>query len=78
MQEIDRKVHQLKTEIRLSVNKSGLALSVVDSILQAVRAEIVQIELTNANEEILGLEKKVDELATPPVEGEPGTASSEG
>lgn len=74
MQEIDRKVHQLKTEIRRSVNKSGLALSVVDSILQAVRAEIIQIELTNANEEILGLEKKVEELTA---EGEPGTASSE-
>lgn len=78
MQEIDRKVHQLKTEIRLSVNKSGLTLSVVDSILQAVRAEIVQIELTNANEEILGLEKKVEELTPPPAEGESGTASSEG
>lgn len=77
MQEIDRKVHQLKTEIRLSVNKSGLALSVVDSILQAVRAEIIQIELTNANEEILGLEKKVEELTPLSAGGEPGTASSE-
>ena len=53
MNEYEQKLHQLKYEIRYAINKSGLNLSLIETVLEAVRAEILQIENTNLKEELI-------------------------
>ncbi len=41
MEEITRKIHELKSDIRIAINKSGLAPTVAETVLEAIRAEIL-------------------------------------
>lgn len=53
MNELNKKLHVLKTKIRTAINESGLALEVVDLVLESVRTEVLQNELFAINNSLL-------------------------
>lgn len=57
MDELNKKLHILKQKIRMAVNESGLPLSVVEIVLDSLRAEVLQNELFVLNNSIVNSEQ---------------------
>lgn len=57
MDELNKKLHILKQKVRMAVNESGLPLSVVEVVLDSLRAEVLQNELFVLNNSIVNREQ---------------------
>lgn len=72
MNEYERRLHQLKFDVRYAINKSGLDLSTVETVLEALRAEILQIENTTLKEELAKVNPKNSSMDERPTSLEEG------
>lgn len=60
MDELNKKIHIVKQKIRVAINESGLALEVVELILDSIRAEVLQNELFVLNNSLINNEQIVE------------------
>jgi len=56
MEEIDKKIHELKFAIRQAINSSGLPMCIVETILDSLKSEVISVELTTLKQSIIAEE----------------------
>ena len=65
MEELERRIHTCKYEIRMAINKARLPLSMIDILLESIRAETLSIELATLKQDIVS---QVQEMEPVPEE----------
>lgn len=66
MDELNKQIHILKQKMRMTINESGLALGVVELVLDSLRAEVMQQELFMANNELANQQERPVESEVEP------------
>jgi len=71
MDELDRRIHTLKKELRKAINKGGLSYSIVETVLDALKAECLQMENYALREQLEESEEKKNDHAELQTEPDP-------